>query len=225
MTLKNEKLKNLRYQYGSYKSFTRLIIDIIKINNVNKNKLIKMFVILIISFLFSLYCISNQKFKSVFTIMTDVNITVSVTLLALLIAGFSIVLSSLNKNSLYLLILTNDPKRKDDSFFKRTILLCIEPLIWFTILLIISFSFKIFQVIYPSEISSLNLNYIIKVSVVFFIFVVTIFSLISLKTFILNMCNLLLLYANFEILERQSKSTGSSIEELINKLENEYNKQ
>jgi len=153
--------------------------------------------------------------------MTDVNITVSVTLLALLIAGFSIVLSSLNKNSLYLLILTNDPKRKDDSFFKRTILLCIEPLIWFTILLIISFSFKIFQVIYPSEISSLNLNYIIKVSVIFCIFVVTIFSLISLKTFILNMCNLLLLYANFEILERQAKSTGSSIEELINKLENE----
>lgn len=219
MALNNEKLKGLRCQYKSYKNITKLIIDIIKINNINKIKIIKIVSIFILSFLFSGYCISINKFHPIFEIMIDIDISISVSLLGLLIAGFSIVLSSLNKDSLYLLILTKDKKNKDDSFFKRTLLLCIEPLIWFIILLVIAFSFKILYVLYPKEHLTILVNNIVKCMVLLIISIGTIFSLISLKTFILNMCNLLLMYANFEILERQAKSKGSNIEEIISQIE------
>ena len=92
-------------------------------------------------------------------------------------------------------------------------------MIWFIILLVIAFSFKILYVLYPKEHLTILVNNIVKCMVLLIISIGTIFSLISLKTFILNMCNLLLMYANFEILERQAKSKGSNIEEVISQIE------
>lgn len=221
MALNNEKLKSLRCQYKSYKSFTQLIIDIIKINNINKTKIRNIIIIFIASLLVSGYCIGINKFNTVFESIIDIDISISVSLLGLLIAGFSIVISSLNKDSLYLLILSKDNDKKNDSFFKRTLLLCIEPLIWFVFLLVITFSFKILYILYPKGYFPIIVDDTIKLIVLFITSMGTIFSLISLKTFILNMCNLLLMYANFEILERQAKSLGISIEEIIKQFENE----
>jgi hypothetical protein len=220
MALNKEKFEKIKCQYTSYTSFSGLVKDIMKSNDLDITKIKKIFFILIIDIIFSYYCVSTNKFMAIFTVMSDINITVSVTLLALLIAGFTIVLSSLNKNSLYMLILHPDNEKKENSFFKKTILLCIEPLVWFIFLLIISFSYKILNIVYPKEFFSFEINYIIKIVVLFSILSVTSFSLISLKTFILNMCNLLIMYANFEILERKAESEGKDIKDIIKNFEN-----
>lgn len=225
MGLNQESYTKLRSDYKSYIKLSTLLKDIFKVNAFSPKKKISISIIIVLLFISSIIISSKFEFQFIFNKLSALNISISITLLALLIAGFSLVLSGLNKDSLYLLILSTDSSASNSSFFKRTILLCVEPLIWFMLLLFITLIFELLYLLYPSTIICSCVNSIIKCIIIFILLIAITFSVLSLKTFILNICNLLLMCANFEMLSRQAKSKDEKkgVDLVIESFENKLN--
>lgn len=224
MSLSKNSINELQNELQTKESIIEIIKDLQSQNIITRNKVIRLVIFFIFAILITILTINKNKFSTVFFIFIDSSINMCVCLLGLLIAGFSIVISSLHKNSLYCIILNHENK---NSQYKKTILNCIEPLIWFTLLLIISILFKLLY----SEIPNIDI-YLIKIILksisLFTITMLILESLCSLEMFILNMYNLLVTYANWEVLERYAKSKSQensniSIETIISNLENELN--
>lgn len=226
MSLSKDSVKKLKKEFKSYKSFAGLFIDVLKVNKFSFKKNIKLILFILISLLLSFYLIKFLGFKNSFTNLTDLNMTLSIGLIGLLIGGFSIVLSSLNNDAIYYLILNRDESNNNQSTYKITLLFCVEPLLWFTLLLVLTFSLKILYLIYPSIIVILpnkTINFL-KVLTLSLLLILSFISLNSLITFIINMYNIIASNANFSVLSRYAKQNGLSLEELIEQLEEQFNK-
>lgn len=226
MSLSKDSVKKLKKEFKSYKSFTCLFIDVIKVNKFSFRKNIKLTFFILISILLSFYLIKFLGFKNSFTNLTDLNMTLSIGLIGLLIGGFSIVLSSLNNDTIYYLILNRDESNNDQSTYKITLLFCVEPLLWFSLLLILTFSLKIIYLIYPSITVNLpneTINFL-KVVTLSLLLILSFISLNSLITFIINMYNIIASNASFSVLSRYAKQNGLSLEKLIEQLEEQFNK-
>mgnify|MGYP000002017211 CR=1 FL=1 len=223
MALDKESTDLLNSTYKSYKNFNDFIIDIFRVNKFNSRKIFSIILIVAISVIFSTIIAYKYSFNDIFSKFSNINITICIGLFGTLIASFSIALSGLNRDSLYCLILSVDKRNSGNSFFKNIILICFEPLVWFFILLCLTLGIEIVRLIYPQELLPMCFNYFIKVIVFSTLFSTIIFSLSSLKTFLMNFCNLLFMCSKFEILFRTSKSSGCEIDQLIDILENQYN--
>ena len=227
MSLSKDSIEKLNNQFKSYDSIFSLSIDIIKLGKPSKFKILRI-IRIIVTFLLtisiSLYTTFRLEFNPIFEYMTGISITFSVGLLCLLIAGLTIVLSSLSKNSIYALILQQDENKKNQiSFYKKTLIQCVEPLMWFLILLIESYFLKISYFFYKTiTIYQLAIPFV-KFTVIFILTLTTLISIFSLGTFILNMYNLLAANARFEILERHAKSNNISFDILLAEFENQFN--
>jgi len=226
MSLSKDSVSKLNKEFKSYKSFTSLFIDVLKANKLTLTKIIKLVLIITFSISISFYLIKSIGFKDSFNNLADLNMTISIGLIGLLIGGFSIVLSSLNNDTIYYLILNRDKSKKFQSTYKITLLFCVEPLLWFTILLILTFLLKILYIIYPSislDLTTYSLM-ILKIFILFILLLLSFISLNSLITFIINMYNIISANASFSILSRYAEQNGTSLEELINQAEDKFNK-
>lgn len=224
MALNKNSQDNLNKQFKSYDSTLDLVKHINKINKFDFKKILRLIIVLSFSIITSVLLSIHIKFSDVFNYISNINITISVGLLCLLIAGLPMLLSSFNKDSLYSLILTLD-KDKNTSFFKKSLLIFIEPLIWLLVLLIVSYIFKLIYFLYPILHFKSSFLFIIKVLVLTTMISIGIFSIISLEFFILNVYNLLSANARFELLERHVKSKNYDINEILKNLENLCNSQ
>lgn len=225
MALSKDSVKKLKKEFDSYENFKDLFLDVLKVNDFNFKKIISLVLYAFISILLSFYMIKYISFKESFATLTDLNITLSVSLLGLLIGGFSIVLSSLNSDAIYYLILIINKSKKHKSSYKITLLFCVEPLLWFTILLILTFGLKIIYPIYISMpiILSITTIFYLKILILFLLLFLSFICLNSLVFFIINMYNIIAANANFSILSRYATQNNSSIEEIIEKLEDKFN--
>lgn len=212
----------LNKELSSPKSIKKLLKEILLANTINKHKLIKILFLFLISFFVSFFILKVNSFSNSFEQITNINMSTGIGLIGLIIGGFSIVIASLSSESVYCLLLDKS-MNKNFSTYKATILYCIEPLFWFCFLLIITFSFKLLYLIYPS----FNFNYIpsiyLKLLVLTILILIMFLSLISLLYFIFNIYNIILSNARFEVLKRYAEENDSSIESIIRNLEIKYN--
>ena len=108
MSLSKDSAKKLNNEFKSYKNFFTLFLDILKVNKFTFKKILISILFIIIVILFNYLSINKNGFKESFAIICDINFTLSIGLIGLLIGGFSIVLSSVNNETLYCLILYRD---------------------------------------------------------------------------------------------------------------------
>mgnify|MGYP000275618546 CR=1 FL=1 len=221
MGLKKEVFINLINQFTSYKSLLLLLKQIMVNSNITRGKLLKSLLLFLCALFISTLLINHTEFNFVFNYITDLNLTISVGLIGLLIGGFSLVMSSITKETLYCLILYKDDT--NNSFYRTTLYGCVEPLIWFFILLTITFSFKILYLIYPAITIPKYLISFIKISILTILIFITIIAINSLRVFILNMYNIFTAHTRFELMERYAQSTHQDLSVIINNLENELN--
>lgn len=222
MALNSNSLDKLNKELSNPKNLKGLFKDIVLANRINTLKILKSTLLILLSLGLSFLIIKATTFSKSFNLITDINMSTGVGLIGLIIGGFSIVIASLSSESVYCLILDNSMNKRF-STYKATILYCIEPLFWFCILLVVTFAFKLLYLIYPI----LNLEYIPSIYLKILVLTILIFlmfiSLISLIYFIFNMYNVILSNARFELLKRYAESNNSSIELIIESLENKYN--
>ena len=221
MGLNSNSAKKLNSNFSSYLNLKDLIVDIFKVNRINKRKILYVTSTILILTICSFALTHNFSFNIIFEKLSDISITLSIGLFGTLIASFSIAISGLNRNSLYCLILNIDEKRNRNSYFKNSILICFEPLIWFLVLLFITLIFELSYFLYKPEFFSTDINYLIKAIVISIMLNLLTFSLISMKTFLLNFCNLLFMCAKFEITFRRA-GTDENIDTLISELEKDF---
>lgn len=221
MGLKKEVFINLIKQFTSYKSLLLLLKQIMVSSNITLFKVFKSSLLFLCSLFISILLINHTEFNFVFNYITDLNLTISVGLIGLLIGGFSLVMSSITKETLYCLILYKDGN--NNSFYRTTLYGCVESLIWFFILLTITFSFKILYLICPAITIPEYLISFIKISILAILIFITTVAINSLRVFILNMYNILTAHTRFELMERYAQSTHQDLSVIINNLENELN--
>lgn len=221
MGLKKEVFMNLVNQFTSYKSLLLLLKQIILDSNITFRKIFKILLFLLISVFISILLIDYTEFDFVFNYITDLNLMVSVGLIGLLIGGFSLVMSNITKETLYCLILYKDTT--NNSFYRTTLYRCIEPLIWFFILLTITFSFKILYLISSAITLPTNLIYFVKILIFTILIFIAIIAINSLRVFILNMYNIFTAHTRFELMDRYAKSNNQDLLTIINNLEDELN--
>lgn len=219
MALNKNSQDKLNKQFKSYDSSLDLIKDVIKISNFNFKRVFRLIIVLLFSVIISVILSIHIKFSEVFNYISNINITISVGLLCLLIAGLPMLLSSFNKDSLYSLILEIDKDTKT-SFFKKSLLIFIEPLLWLLLLLLVSYILKLIYFLYPILHFKSSFIFIIKILVLTTMISIGIFSIISLEFFIINVYNLLSANARFELLERHIKSKNYDINKIIENMEN-----
>ena len=228
MSLSHDSLNKLQNELQSKNSIVEIIKDLKAQNKFKKNKVIRLLIFFIFATLITALTLIHNNFSTMFLWILESSINMCASLLGLLIAGFSIIISSLSNNSLYCIILSYDKKSKGKtSKFKQTILYCIEPLIWFTILLIIALVFKYLYYSIPN-ISEYSIKIVLKSISLFTIIILMLESLCSLEIFVLNVYNLIVMYANWEVLDRATKSKidqnpDMGIEKIIENLENDLN--
>ncbi|WP_040194807.1 hypothetical protein [Clostridium culturomicium] len=222
MSLNKNVRSTLNENYNSYNNIRSLCKDLIMVNNFSFKKILTGFILFLIILLGFLYLMPKIVFSNIFNSMIEFNLTISVSLVGLLIASFSIIMACFNRNSLYSLILSQDDKKKISSF-KVTVLRCIEPLVWFSFLIFLSLGMKLSYLIYRNIGITLNCTALIK-SIIASCLLYSIFiSFKSLITFILNMTNLIYAYAKFEIQDRVIKSKGLPDDILVTELEKDLN--
>ncbi|MDT9335859.1 hypothetical protein P3F01_05610 [Clostridium perfringens] len=226
MALNESSLKKLNSELSSCKN----LIDLIKltklVNDFTILKLLKLLLILIISISLSIALCYKSNFSQLITTLTDSGLTLSIGLIALIIAGYSIVMGSLSNDNIYYLLLNIETRKKGKSIslYSSTIIKCTEPLIWFVFLLIFSMSFKITYLLKDFiKIHLINLVFFIKIIIIAILLFFLIIAILSLIYFIINMYNVLTANARFELLHRHAKNTGKSFDIILKSFENELN--
>ncbi len=219
MALSTSNAKKLVTDLKSYTNIYSLCKEIIAANNMTPMKYLKSVFFYIFTLIISFLLIKHVSFNILFENIVNLNLTISVGLIGLLIGGFSIVMSSATGDSLYCLILYKE-KNKNMSFYKETLLKCMEPLIWFLLLLFISFTLRIMYLFYSNSNLNIQFSYLIKGVVISILLHLVLTSLKSLEIFLLNMYNMITAYSRFEVLNRLAKSRNKSMEEVIVDLEN-----
>ncbi|TBX17486.1 hypothetical protein BFS06_04590 [Clostridium perfringens] len=226
MALNKSSLNKLNKELSSCKN----LIDLIKltklVNNFTFLKLLKLILIILISIILSIGLCYTSKFSNLLNTLTDIGLTLSIGLIALIIAGYSIVMGSLSNDNIYFLLLNTESlnKSKNISLYSSTIIKCTEPLIWFIFLLTFSISFKIAYLLKDFiNINQIQIIFFIKVIIISILILFIIITIISLIYFVINMYNVLVANARFELLHRHAKNTGSSFDSLLESFENDFN--
>lgn len=221
MALKKEVFVDIVNQFSSYKKIYPLLKEILLEEKLTIAKVLKTIFTLLLVVLFSYFLVKYISFTDSFNYIVDINLMISVGLIGLLIGGFSIVMSSVTKDTLYCLILYKGGSKH--SFYKTTLLRCMEPLIYFFILLSISFIFKLIFLLAPAINFPPLLVPSIKIIVLSILIYTAILSLKSLEVFLVNMYNILTAHTRFELMDRYAHSTGQNIDVIISDLENTLN--
>ena len=222
MGLKREVFINLINQFTSYKSLLLLLRQIIFNGDIKLRKVLKTLLLFLCTLFISTLLNNYTEFNFVFNYITDLNLTISVGLIGLLIGGFSLVMSNITKETLYCLILYKDDNT-NNSLYRTTLYGCVEPLIWFFILLTITFCLKLLYLIYPAIIIPKYLISFIKISILTILVFIAVIAINSLRVFILNMYNIFTAHTSFELMERYADSTHQDLSVIINDLENKLN--
>ncbi|WP_415328059.1 hypothetical protein [Clostridium perfringens] len=228
MSLTSSSVEKLDKELNSCTSIKNLIKLTLSVNNFNIKKLLSLVVIIAISLSLSLILCKNNLFSILIDNITSMGLTISIGLVALIIAGYSIVMGTLTKENIYFLLLVKDNDKENSlSLYTATILKCIEPLLWFTTLLIFSTGYKLLYMINILYTFNESIKIIIKLLIISSLIFLIIISIISLIYFILNIYNIFVANARFELFKKYSESSGSSIENILkvheNKLNNENN--
>lgn len=223
MALGRKALSDLDAEFESQKNLSSIMKQIYKANTVKGRTKLKLIIILILTTFLGYQLIMSLGFKDTFSTLIDSNINMSVGLLGLLIGSFSIVMSGISNDTLYCLILYRDEKDTYSSY-KKTLLFCMEPLIWFSILLTLSYSLKIIYMAYAKYNYGIPNIIIIKTLIISMLLFLIIMALDSLRVFLVNIYNVMATSSRFEILNRYSKQTGKSIDIIIEQLENSLSK-
>lgn len=231
MALNRTNANKLLDELKSYTNIYSLCKDIFSVDSFTPVKVLKSICFFILILLISFVLVNYVSFNILFENIISLNLTISIGLIGLLIGSFSIVMSSTNNDSLYYLILSRDDnntnkkntrkkKKKKVSFYRNILLNCMEPLIWFTLLLFISFILKIIYILYSNLNLYIQFSYWIKGIVISILLYVVFSSLKSLEVFLLNMYNMITAHSRFEVMNRFAKSNNLSMKEVIVTLEN-----
>ncbi|EGT0013134.1 hypothetical protein I9Y33_000966 [Clostridium perfringens] len=227
MALNESSLKKLNSELSSCKNLVDLIKLTKLVNDFTILKLLKLILISTISIILSISLCYKSDFSNLITVLTDSGLTLSIGLIALIIAGYSIVMGSLSNDNIYYLLLNieqSKKKKKTISLYSSTIIKCTEPLIWFVFLLIFSMLFKITYLLKDFiKIHLVNLVPFIKIVVITILLFFISIAILSLIYFIINMYNVLTTNARFELLHRHAKNTGKSFDLILECFENELN--
>lgn len=222
MALSPNAANKLNNEFDSYNNLSSLCKDIFIANNFTTKKTLIILLTYILTLIIGYLLVMIMPFKIIFESIVDINLTVSVGLIGLLIGGFSIIMATTNSDSLYCMILFREGKKKV-SLYKLIIIRCIEPLVWFSILLSISFIFKILYLVYPYINLIICNPLIIKVILISLLLFSVVISINSLIVFIINITNIVFTNSRFEILKRYADNTDMSFEELISQHEDSLN--
>lgn len=225
MKLSDAAYSHIQNELQSCNSIIDLIKKFRKSNKSTPKKKIKFFILILIITLLSILIIKYSTLSDSFETLTSIGLTVSVGLVALIIAGFAILIPSLSKNSVYILLLNKqDNNTKNFSMYLTTILHCLEPMIWISILMAFTVLFKILFLIKDILYFNIYIVYISKFSVIFILIYLIYSSVASLFYFILNMYNFFTSYANFELLERRADNKPRDLDTLLNINEKNFEK-
>lgn len=232
MSLSKNSLNYLRKEFESIRSFHKLFFSLVANNNFTIFKLIRLVIYLIFSIFVSYFMCIGNEFKPLFDTITNAGIALTSGMFGLIVAGLSIILSIFNNDLTYCLMLQCEKTRKRRKrkynvkpFYKSIILNCIEPLMWFLILLIVCYTFKLLYLLPSFFQLTQKLILILKTTIITTVLFFSLLSINSLVIFIINLYNLLCSRGNFIILEKYSKSQQASLDLIIKNLEVELNKE